>query len=161
VLLLSLFLLWFSSSDEFFLCLNIKLVGCSVRFFFYVVHFWKNQMMFMTLIIGNFLLIVIPSSNLISISLQTALFHILVQFAEDFLYWLFHGTMISRFKEADGALLPFVMGNYFFKNQCLSLSNGYFSHTSKIVEIKNIFFFLDNDYNFDIISFVFLSCWHF
>ena len=121
VLLLSLFLLWFSSSDEFFLCLNIKLVGCSVRFFFYVVHFWKNQMMFMALIIENFLLIVIPSSNLISISLQTALFHILVQFAEDFLYWLFHGTMISRFKEDDGALLPFFVGNYYFKNQCLSL----------------------------------------
>ena len=121
VLLLSLFLLWFSSSDEFFLVLNIKLVGCSVRFFIYVFKYWKNQTMFMALIIGNFLLIVIPSSNLISIFLQTALWCIVIQFAEDFLYWLFHGTMISRFKEADGALLPFLMGNYFFKNQCLSL----------------------------------------
>ena len=121
VLLLSLFLLWFSSSDEFFLCLNIKLVGCSVRFFFYVVHFWKNQMMFMALIIGNFLLIVIPSSNLIPISLQILLFGSLIQFAEDSLYWLFYGRIISRFKKNSGALLPILMGNYFFKNQCLSL----------------------------------------
>ena len=121
VLLLSLFLLWFSSSDEFFLGLNIKLVGCSVRYFIYCVKYWKNQMMFMTLIIGNFLLIIIPSSFLISISLQTALLLVSIQFAEHSLYWLFHGRMISRFKENGDALLPFLMGNYFFKNQCLSL----------------------------------------
>jgi len=96
-------------------------VGCSVRFFVYVVKYWKNQTMFMTLIIGNFLLIIIPSSFLISISLQTALWCILMQCAEDFLYWNVHGRIIPRFKKRNGALLPFFVGNYYFENQCCSL----------------------------------------
>jgi hypothetical protein len=118
-------LLWFSSDE--YLESNVKLVGCSVRFFIFIIRYWPKQIMFMliTLIIGNFLIIIIPSSVFIPISLQTALLALLIQFNEISLYVGIHGKTIGShmkrtnkdFSKSDGKLLIFFVGKVNYNYQ--------------------------------------------
>jgi hypothetical protein len=112
ILVFALYNLWFSSSDDYYLELNVKLVACSVRFFIYVMRYWKNQMMFISLLVGNCFVIIVPSSNLpvIPTSLQTALLCVLFQFLSRLLHVRLYEVLLSKVKH-EGKLFSFVVGN--------------------------------------------------
>ena len=108
VLLLTLCSLWLLSDD--YLEFNVKLVACGVRFFIYAFKYWKNKIMFMVLVVGNLLIMIIPSISIpIPICLQTALCLILMQFIEDSLCYLFHETLIPNWGYPI-FLMPFMLG---------------------------------------------------
>ena len=110
ILVFALYNLWFSSPDDYYLELNVKLVACSVRFFIYVMRYWKNQTMFLILLVGNCFVIIIPSSNLIPTSLQTALLCVLFQFFSHSLHMRLYEELVSTVQH-EGKLLPFAVGN--------------------------------------------------
>ena len=96
VLLFPLYLLWFSSPDESLQQLNLKLLVCAVRFFFYVriffkfENYWKNKMMLLFLITGNLFIIIIPSSDLVPmcLTLHTSLLVLLIEFIVKVLHFI-------------------------------------------------------------------------
>ena len=109
ILLLTLLCLWFSSNEN--LELNIKLVACSVRFFIYTIKYWKDKMMFMAHIIGNFFLLIIPFFEFIPISVQTAMWCICLQLMENSLYLRFHEKLKETATNEKGNIIPFVVCN--------------------------------------------------
>ena len=81
--------------------------------------------MLITLIIGNFLIIIIPSSAFIPISLQAALLCILIQFLKISLYGRYYGKTLSsqiakvskKFPNSNGKLLTFGVGKLNYNYQ--------------------------------------------
>ena len=108
VLLFALSFLWLSSDD--FLELNLKLVACTTQLLIYTIELWKNQMMLVALMITTFFILIIPSSVMLPICLQTAIFCFLSQFIASLLHFRLYGTRV--FKKNEGKFIPFVVGNY-------------------------------------------------
>ena len=109
VLFFALCSLWFLSDD--YLELNLKFVACSVRFFVYSFKYWKNQIMFIELILGNFFIMIIHSFVFMPICAQTALWCILIQICS--IVFVFPKTLVfSHSADREGILIPFVIGNY-------------------------------------------------
>jgi hypothetical protein len=99
MLLLSLYLLWFSSDD--YIQPNVKLTVCGLRFFRYIFIFklekqWKHQIFFYitsgSILLGNFSIMIIPV--FMPISLQLALISILIKLILETLFVIIKTTCI-------------------------------------------------------------------
>jgi hypothetical protein len=117
ILLFTLYILWFQedTTDGNYLDLNVKLVGCTFRFCVDILRYLNSPIMIIALMIGNFFIILAPSSLYIPISVQVAFMLIFIQFLDNNLYFFLHGqTLVPHFAKEDGSLIAYVVSNNFY-----------------------------------------------
>jgi hypothetical protein len=116
-LLSAIYFLWFSSDD--FLTLNIKLVACSfhvfifVKFVFKFEHqYWENLIMLIVLMVANYFIMIMPTSILIPVCVQTLLLFAFSGYVGETVFGLLHKHPPIGLKEHKDKLTPFFVGNY-------------------------------------------------
>ena len=103
MVLIALYYLWFQSDDIDYSAieLNFKLLICALRFFTFVKcffkfeHYGKNQIMLMVSNVGNFIILIFPSSNFETMAPQIiCILSCLIDMIGASLYYVLHGEHV-------------------------------------------------------------------